>query len=455
MNKITRFCLCTALIGAMSTVSTAQIKPKRFDNVTPVLQSVSKISKKDAIAKLKAASENTTTKWVYTTEKGYGYEDGAWVFDTSYENIKYDERGNKISERYTDFEGFYTQYVYENDAYGQKISSYAEVLDELNGNKPTTKGNYEWDPVVHDFCLLKQNWEYSSGSWVENSSNYKRTVTRDEKGNVTSFVVSMYYIDTYEDIERTDITYNETTGQAETYTFSRLTYSVNNGLFWSVQQEAKDIEWENTNGQLVREWQSFLMGDNRMKKAAIFYNGKADGYEIATYEAGKPDYTLEETDLDGVVWILNKYTTLDANGSYRVTKEQYDWTDGEKTVAFASRTDVMYNEKGNMTLLEYYETDETGVETLISGERYVYKYDDATGVMLESVLEINENDSYEPFFKIEYSDLAQIEVLGVEDLNVTDTAPVEYYNLQGVRVTNPTHGIFIRRQAGHTTKVVL
>ena len=34
-------------------------------------------------------------------------------------------------------------------------------------------------------------------------------------------------------------------------------------------------------------------------------------------------------------------------------------------------------------------------------------------------------------------------------------APVEYYNLQGVRVANPANGIFIRRQGSKATKVIL
>lgn len=36
-----------------------------------------------------------------------------------------------------------------------------------------------------------------------------------------------------------------------------------------------------------------------------------------------------------------------------------------------------------------------------------------------------------------------------------DNAPSVYYNLQGVRVANPENGIFIRRQGGKVTKVVL
>ena len=44
---------------------------------------------------------------------------------------------------------------------------------------------------------------------------------------------------------------------------------------------------------------------------------------------------------------------------------------------------------------------------------------------------------------------------GVEETLANDNAPVEYYNLQGVKVANPENGIFVKKQAGKATKVVL
>ncbi len=43
----------------------------------------------------------------------------------------------------------------------------------------------------------------------------------------------------------------------------------------------------------------------------------------------------------------------------------------------------------------------------------------------------------------------------VGEINTDANAPVEYYNLQGVKVENPVGGIFIRKQGSKTTKVVL
>jgi hypothetical protein len=36
-----------------------------------------------------------------------------------------------------------------------------------------------------------------------------------------------------------------------------------------------------------------------------------------------------------------------------------------------------------------------------------------------------------------------------------ENAPVEYYNLQGVRVNNPANGLYIRRQGNQASKVLI
>jgi hypothetical protein len=52
--------------------------------------------------------------------------------------------------------------------------------------------------------------------------------------------------------------------------------------------------------------------------------------------------------------------------------------------------------------------------------------------------------------------VAEEAVTGIEDIEgAAADAPVEYYNLQGVRVANPTNGIYVRRQGKTVTKVML
>ena len=44
---------------------------------------------------------------------------------------------------------------------------------------------------------------------------------------------------------------------------------------------------------------------------------------------------------------------------------------------------------------------------------------------------------------------------GVENVEIDNNAPIEYYNLQGVKVANPENGVFIKVQGGKATKVIL
>lgn len=50
-----------------------------------------------------------------------------------------------------------------------------------------------------------------------------------------------------------------------------------------------------------------------------------------------------------------------------------------------------------------------------------------------------------------YQELAGVEDITADDLN----APVEYFNLSGIRVDNPANGLYIRRQGSKVEKVIL
>ena len=57
---------------------------------------------------------------------------------------------------------------------------------------------------------------------------------------------------------------------------------------------------------------------------------------------------------------------------------------------------------------------------------------------------------------LKQSDIKQTSITGVDDILTDDTdAPVEYYNLQGLRVTNPEPGLYIRVQGKKASKVLI
>ena len=49
----------------------------------------------------------------------------------------------------------------------------------------------------------------------------------------------------------------------------------------------------------------------------------------------------------------------------------------------------------------------------------------------------------------------QIPSSGIENISIENNAPVEYYNLQGVKISKPTNGIFIKVQGSKASKVIL
>ena len=67
-----------------------------------------------------------------------------------------------------------------------------------------------------------------------------------------------------------------------------------------------------------------------------------------------------------------------------------------------------------------------------------------------SIEQYKSADQWKDFYSFGVSDIEDI----VVDADSSD-APVEYYNLQGIRVENPANGIYIRRQGSTITKVTI
>ena len=51
--------------------------------------------------------------------------------------------------------------------------------------------------------------------------------------------------------------------------------------------------------------------------------------------------------------------------------------------------------------------------------------------------------------------ISGLSTTGITDIVADENAPVEYFNLQGIRVDNPENGLYIRRQGNKVTKVIV
>lgn len=89
---------------------------------------------------------------------------------------------------------------------------------------------------------------------------------------------------------------------------------------------------------------------------------------------------------------------------------------------------------------------------------YVLKKDATSNLSLESSrLEGSDiNFKYQPNSNLESNlIISGGTTTGVEGINNDSEAPVVYYNLQGVRVANPSHGLYIRVQGATSSKVFI
>ncbi|MDE6287789.1 MAG: hypothetical protein K2M00_03260, partial [Muribaculaceae bacterium] len=77
----------------------------------------------------------------------------------------------------------------------------------------------------------------------------------------------------------------------------------------------------------------------------------------------------------------------------------------------------------------------------------------AYDVMAIEVVYTDPDDPWE--YDVYYSDYSPLEYVtlnaGITDATVDAAAPVEYFNLQGIRVDNPATGVYIRRQGNATS----
>ena len=106
----------------------------------------------------------------------------------------------------------------------------------------------------------------------------------------------------------------------------------------------------------------------------------------------------------------------------------------------------VFNNNGNGGQL--YDLYNNGTKTIYA-QGNTWGVDEQTAEKIESVI----------FHKADNESLGLViympEENAVEEIEVDDNTPAVYYNIQGVKVNNPTNGLYIKVQGNKATKVVL
>ena len=94
-------------------------------------------------------------------------------------------------------------------------------------------------------------------------------------------------------------------------------------------------------------------------------------------------------------------------------------------------------------------SEASGVFSITLGEDDVKELTDATAN--QSLMFVGENITVTKIDLVP----AKSPTVGIDNVAVDENAPVEYYNLQGVKVANPANGIYVVRQGDKVSKVLV
>lgn len=356
--------------------------------------------------------------------------------------------------------------VYEYDAMGR-----CTVLTQYGSNDgdftPEYKTEYTYDNIVTNLITEERGYNYQDGNWVLNESS-RTLITRNTDNNITRIQqqASSIYYDTpgWHDEALVEIGYGS---DKKANTIKVYEYEEERA---QLQAELVDIVWDQTDGQIVffeMDEAEFFLGTNRISSAkapaATNYPYAGDIFYTVTYKADNDGFNMTAT-MNGATFMSQDYTVLDSYGSF--TSEEfevdYDHMDDGSYQPDDPMLDVyteIYDAYGlQLKNSEISYTDGNKANGISYQNEMTAKvtYDSTHGYPLEYISR-RSYDGQAPEYadRIVYSDYYDVIEAGVTDTVISDSAPVEYYNLLGIRVENPTPGLYIRRQGNTVAKVLV
>ena len=218
-----------------------------------------------------------------------------------------------------------------------------------------------------------------------------------------------------------------------------------------------DIIWDRTDGQIIdtyfSEEEFYLNKTNRIKSASLEIPGELNAKIEASYPT-EDSFNVAISINDETVeqWV---YVTDDQYGSSTSTITHYEenpltgkiqtfQTVETKTVdAFGRNVNsTIYEEVDN--IIDYYFTKQADVT-----------YDATYGYPLEYLYSSSyDGETFENNSRIVLSDYVEV-TSGIGSVETDLTEPAVYYNLQGMKIENPTPGnLYIRRQGDKVSKII-
>lgn len=232
------------------------------------------------------------------------------------------------------------------------------------------------------------------------------------------------------------------------------------------------------NDRYMGVYHGFQAISNRAPEGQWEYVGKAvwhhpwrDRYEVWNRDEDSGEYTYDEIVLpeDKLKWEVNLERRIDLdslNEEYRLVNVYGEgcplneiWTElMNRVYGEGNWGPYLYNPFDDywFVIRLYYTVGNIEIPSRPTGAMNTHfisgSYPDYYSFLSfdNNILKANAPYTFDTLLTVEFPDLG-----GIDAPTVGGSDPVEYYNLQGMRVDNPSGGIFIRRQGDRTEKVRL
>lgn len=365
-----------------------------------------------------------------------------------------------------------TVYTYNSDG---KLAK-TEVFNIYDGTtKPVTTTEYEYDPVMKDFVISETEYFYQGKSDPLYITCDGTEITRDAAGNISK--VRTYNISngnkSYDD-EQMTIAYGSD-GKASTVTIEKVK-TKNGQTVTEIEEQWTDIVWDSTDGQILsmdfdEPDSDMYFSANRVASAKVTSEDwPGEATFTATYD-GDSYHSLLMSGNEKIREItfdcIEKFAPreeFDECYSYDATvyEVEYDETNGqyviENTVNTkeSNRADAFgFNTINEQTTIT---TTTSGSKTESESEKTEVTYDDQSGLPVQAAKwKKDESDKdFKPVTLYFFSDYVNVDPAGVTAIQPDQSdATVEFFDLRGIRISDPADGIFIRREGNSTTKVYI
>ncbi len=381
--------------------------------------------------------------------KTFGWDGEDWMPEDVY-TYTYDSDGNVIIENAVDAEGTYSRTVNEYDTNGMLKFKVTTVSEDGVDFENSTKSKFEYDPILTNVITDREEWMWMEAEWCQLGNNYKRIITRDEEGNITSSVIAVLFQGIYDPTQRVDVVYG-TDGKATEISEQILNFDYDSyEYYWEQGTRITDIVWDRTDGQIYNIDDIFI-GNNRIGSAHYVDPDGLDMNVIVEYAEDSDAYTATMSmTMDGMsVTGIMEYTPLENDGYI-----------GEGTTYFMdvellrSREEYRYDDWGLMTLsLESVTEDGFTYGEKIIGE---VEYDSEGKPETYTVSQVYSDDEIgeeemEYVIRAEYADYVDVTVGSGAEM-MREEVKERCYNLHGLPVSSSDKGRIVVTESGKKIK---